>query len=145
MSRIRAWLLSMTVGIVVGAGTFVWLVDDPSLAIALALVYAVGTGLFVEYASTLPGGLRSYDRAARWTAAFSAFMSFVAILVLNMVSTVSFEFRVALLLLVFGVGETGLFFGIAIARDQAATGERLDETEPEGGADRSDAAGTEKL
>lgn len=142
MIRLRAWLLAAVVGIAVGGGTFVWLVSDPSLAITLGVVYAVGTRLFVEYAATLPGGLRSYDRATRWNAVFGGFLSVVAILVLNMVSAVSFEFRVALLLLVFGVGEMGLFFGIAMAREQAAAGELRGETRTPNGTGRDGAADT---
>jgi len=146
MNRIRAWLLSMTVGIVVGAGTSVWLVDDPSLAIALALVYAVGTRLFVEYATTLPGGTGRLDwQRTRWQAGFVAFMPFAAILAASPALFPTFGLRVAVLLLVFGVGWTGLMFGIAIARDQAAAGELLGETGPAGSAEHGDAAGTEKL
>ena len=60
-----------------------------------------------------------------------------------MVSTVSFDFRVALLILVPGVDWTGLFFGIAMAHDLAATGEFAGEAEPGGGTERGDAADTE--
>ena len=142
MIRLRARLLAAVVGMAVGGGTFVWLVGDPSLAIALAVVYTVGTRLVVEYASALPGGLRSYDRAARWNAAFGGLVSLVAVLVLNVVAAVSFEFRVALLLLVFGVGEMGLFFGIAMAREQAVTDESAGETRISNGTGRDSAADT---
>ena len=62
-----------------------------------------------------------------------------------MVSTVSFDFRVALLILVPGVDWTGLFFGIAMARDRTATGEFAGETEPGSDTERGDAADTETL
>jgi len=146
MNQVRAWLLSIAVGVVVGGGTFAWLVGDLALAFMLAFVYTIGTRLAIEYATALPGGTGRLDwQRTRWQAAFVTFVIFSASFVASPALFESFGLRVALQVLVFGVGWTGLFFGIAIARDQAAAGELLGETEPAGGAERGDPVGTENL
>ena len=146
MNRMGAWLLAAVVGIPVGAGTFVWLVSDPALAFTLALVYAIGTRLLIEYASTMPGMIYGDDwRAVRWNGAVTAFVMIVAFIGVSTTLPISGELELALELLVLGVGWTGLFFGIAMAHDWAATGEFAGETEPGGGTERGDAAATETL
>ncbi|EMA42699.1 hypothetical protein [Halococcus saccharolyticus] len=141
MNRVRAWLLAVVGGIAVGAGTFAWLVSDPSLAIALGVVYVVGTRLAIEFAATLPGGTGRLDwQQTRWQVAFIAVMVHVATFSANTVLFDSFGTNVALNLLVFNVGSTGLFFGIAIAREQAAAGGLFDETKPAGESEHGDLA-----
>ncbi|WP_154019051.1 hypothetical protein [Halococcus agarilyticus] len=143
MNRVRAWLLSTAVGVAVGGGTFAWLVSDPSLAIALGVVYAVGTRLAIEFTSTLPGGTGRLDwQQTRWQAAFIAVMVHVAIFSANTVLFDSFGVSVALNLLVFGVGSTGLFFGIAMAREQAVTDESAGEAGTPKGIGRDSTADT---
>ncbi|EMA55096.1 MULTISPECIES: hypothetical protein [Halococcus] len=143
MNRFRAWVLAAVVGIGVGGGTFAWLVSDLTLAFTLALVYTVGTRLLVEYGSTMPGLIYGDDwQAVRWNGAATAFVMIAAFVGVSASLPVSGGLRLALELLVLGVGWTGLFFGIAMARDQAATGKLVGETEPPNGSEREGAAGT---
>jgi len=146
MNRVRAWLLAGVVGVVVGGGTFAWLVGDPSLALALVVVYAVGTRLAIEYAATLPGGAGRLDwQRTRWNAAFVTFVVFSASFAASAAIFDSFGPRVALQLLVFGVGWTGLFFGIAMTREQAAADESFDESGSTNGTAHRDHVGPENL
>ena len=121
MNRGLAWLLAAVAGIAIGSGTFIWLIDDLPLAVMLALVYAVGTRLSVEYHSTLPGKIhRDSWRAPLLGGVFAGLMTLVALFGVNRPLPISFELRGVVLLLVFGSGYTGLLFGIAIAREQTA-------------------------
>lgn len=129
MNRTAAWVLAAIVGIAVGSGTFVWLADNPTLAVTLAFVYIIGTRLFVEYAFTLPGMIHGDDwRTVRWNGAVVAFVMIASFIGVSTTLPISDGLRFALQWLVFGVGWTGLLFGMAIAREQAAADESVGET-----------------
>lgn len=139
MNRVLQWLLALVMGIVAGGGTFVWLVDYPTLAVALALVYTVLTWLGIEFGPTLPGESNGYNwRTARWHSSFAGVIALIGILV-----TIpgSFKLGIALLLLVTGVGWMGLFFGVATAREQAAADESTGKSEAVNEPERSDHPG----
>jgi hypothetical protein len=137
MNRIRAWLLAAVVGIAVGGGTFVWLVEDLLLAATLAFVNAVGAWLFIEYAATLPGMIHGDDwQTVRWNGAFTLVALVGALFGVSLTLPISNELRFALQWLVLSVGWTGMFFGVAMAREQAAADESTGETETTGETDR---------
>jgi hypothetical protein len=132
MIRVRAWLAAVVVGLTVGAGTHIWLVDGPLFVGLLATVYVVGTRVFVEYASELPALETDGWQATRWSSGFTGFVSLVSVLTVSLVPVGSFGFRVAVLLLATGMAWTGLFFGVAMTQAMADGDKSIDETDREG-------------
>jgi uncharacterized protein (DUF2062 family) len=130
MNRVRAWLLAIVAGVAVGGGALVYLVNNLTLAITLAFVYTVGMRLLVEYGFTLPGTIYGDDwQTVRWNGAVVAFVMLAAFIGVSTTLPIPDGLRFALQWLVFGVGWMGLFFGVAMAREQAAANEPAGEAE----------------
>ena len=138
MKKTTAWLLTTVVGVAIGVATFVWLISDALLAVALGFIYGVCTRLWTQYGSTLPGGIRGDDwNTTRWSGAFVLVVMGTAIFGVTATLPLSSELRLALQLLVLGTGFAGLLLGVAMTRAQLTPNQSVNQTNNESGTDTS--------
>ena len=124
-------MLAATAGSLVGGATFVWLVADVALASTIALAWAVGVRLTFRYRWLLSvrGETR---RASVWSGAFAALVTLGAFFGVGPSLPLSAELRLALGLLVVGVGYASMTLGVAMTTVRAdASRESWETTETE--------------
>jgi hypothetical protein len=116
----RSWVIGGCVGLAVGAVTYGWLVADVALAATLAGVYAVATGLTLEHRSTIPLGRDRPEGYDPWSGAWAAIVSLAALFGVGFWLPLEPGLRLALQLLVFGIGLASLQCGIGLVRSLPA-------------------------
>ena len=118
MNNSTAWALTAIVGLGVGALSY-WLIENPLLSGTLAVVYATCTRLTTDYASVLPGEIKGDEwETTRWSVAFIVLVMGASLFGISATLPISLELRFAFQMLVFGIGEAGLLFGVAMTRSQ---------------------------
>lgn len=135
MNDRRALVVSLFVGLAVGAASHALLVPDAALAAALALFYAAGTRLLIRFDPVLAGSGRA--SVGKWGGAFAGLVTLAGTVGVSPSLPVSTDLRFALGLLVIGVGATafGLGAGMAFAAVEAAA-----EADPAEGVDAASGA-----
>ena len=118
MNTTRSRALAATAGSFVGGATFVWLVADLALAGIIALTWAVGVRLTLRYRWLLSMQTET-RRASVWSGAFAALSTFSAFFGVGPSLPLSAEFRLALGLLVVGVGYASMTLGVAMTTARA--------------------------
>lgn len=116
----RSWTIGGCVGLAVGAVTYGWLVADVALAATLAGVYAIATGLTLEHRSAIPFGVERPAGYDPWGAAWAAIVPFAALVGIGFWLPLAPGLRLALQLLLIGVGLVSLHCGIGLARSLPA-------------------------
>ena len=117
MNATRSRVLAAAAGSLVGGATFVWLVADVALAGTIALTWAVGVRLTLRYRwlrSMGPG-----RTASVWSGAFAALITLSAFFGVGPSLPLSAKLRLALGLLVVGVGYASATLGVAMASARA--------------------------
>jgi len=136
MKKTTAWLLTTVVGVAIGVATFVWLISDALLAVALGFIYGVCTRLWTQYGSTLPGKIRGDDwNTTRWSAVFVLVVMGTTMVGVTATLPMSSELRLALQLLVLGTGFAGLLLGVAMTRAQLTSSQSISQPDSESRAD----------
>jgi hypothetical protein len=116
----RLWVIGGCVGLAVGAVTYGWLVADVALAATLAGVYAIATGLSLEHRSAIPLGIDRSEGYDPWSGAWTAIVSLAALVGVGFWLPLEPGLRLALQLLIFGVGLASLHCGIGLVRSLPA-------------------------
>jgi uncharacterized membrane protein YccF (DUF307 family) len=116
----RSWTIEGLVGLAVGMATYGWLVADIALAATLAGVYAVATGLTLEHRSAIPFGTERPEGYDPWSGVWTAIVAFAALVGVGFWLPLAPGLRLALQLLVLGVGLVSLYCGIGLARSLPA-------------------------
>jgi small-conductance mechanosensitive channel len=131
MNRTTVWVLTVIVGITVGAAAF-WFIGDPYLGIGFALVYAACTWLMIVYGPTLSGEVKGDDlETTRWSGAFIFVVMGAVTIGISAALPVSLELRIALQLFVIGVSWVGFLFGVAMTRSQLTSNDSAHQTAEE--------------
>lgn len=116
----RSWIVGGCVGLAIGCTTYGWLVADVALAATLAGVYAVATGLTLEHRSVVPLGSERAAGYDPWSGAWTVVVSLAALCGVGFWLPLAPGLRLALQLLVLGVGLAALQFGIGLVRSLPA-------------------------
>lgn len=122
MHRASAWLLSLGVGVVVGAATALLTDADLPLVAAIVVSYAAVVRLSVRHPDTVyESGVPAWA-VGRWSGLSIAFLLGVAFLGLGPALPAALDVRFALQLLVLGAGYAMWLLGISYARAKATSG-----------------------
>jgi hypothetical protein len=116
----RSWAIGGCIGLAIGCATYGWLVADAALAATLAGVYAVATGLTLEHRSVVPLGIERAAGYDPWSGAWTVVVSLAALCGVGFWLPLAPGLRLALQLLVLGVGLAALQFGIGLVRSLPA-------------------------
>ncbi len=117
MDRPLPWLLALSFGASLGAGSYAWLVADPPLAAGIGLFWALGLGLSIRR-HAIVGRSRDWQ-TARWSGAFGGLVTLAMTVGLSPTLPVSPELRLALGLFVGGVALTTMNLGMGAGLEYA--------------------------
>ncbi|WP_136686715.1 hypothetical protein [Halorhabdus amylolytica] len=119
MNRLLQWILSLSLGVSIGIGTYVWLVADPLFVGVIVLFWTLGTGFSIDY--LVPQTGRSDDwETARWSGAAGGLMALAATLGISPTLPISADLRLALGLFVVGSWLTAVNVGLALGLEAGA-------------------------
>lgn len=116
----RSWVVGGCVGLVVGAITYGWLVADAALAATLTGIYAIAVGFTLEHRAVVPRGSERVAGYDPWSGAWAVVVSLAALCGVGFWLPLAPGLRLALQLLVLGVGLAALQFGIGLVRSLPA-------------------------
>lgn len=113
MDREVAWGMASVVGIAIGSATYAALVADPMFATMVAVFWALGLGLTMQYLAQYTGANREW-RIARWSGAAGGLVTLAATLGLSPTLPITSDLRLALGIFVLGLWVTALNVGLAL-------------------------------
>ncbi len=116
----RSWAIGLFAGLVVGAVTYGWLVADVALATTLAGIYTVAVGLTLEHRSAVPVGIERPEGYDPWGGACTGLVSLAALFGVGFWLPLESGLRLALQLLLVGIGLASLHCGIGLVRSLPA-------------------------